>query len=240
MNTSINCLEVRRILGAEPQRRDLTLLEHCKVCAACSAFMKEMLGLDARLARALAVDVPEGLEARIVFRTAFRPKRLRTYPWLAAAAMVILAVGIGFGVWQYQRNSMAALSTALVAHVMDPAEAQALDPGRPVLQDASLVHGVLRHVGVHMQGNMDDITYAHACLFRGELVAHLVVRGKDGPVTVLLLPHIHVSKPTHFDEQGYRGEIVPAGAGSIAILASNPSPMQPIEEQFVSMVQWSI
>ncbi len=240
MNTNINCLEVRRILGAEPQRRDPALMQHCKICAACAAFMKDMLGLDARLSRALTVEVPEGLEARIVFRTAFRPRHLHTYRWLAAAATVLLAVGIGFDAWQYQQNSMATLSTALVAHVTDPAEAQALDPGRPVLQDAGYVHGVLKHVGVHMQGSMDDITYAHACLFRGELVAHLVVRGKDGPVTVLLLPHIHVSKPTHFDEQGYRGEIVPAGAGSIAILANNPSPMQPIEQQFVSMVQWGI
>lgn len=240
MNTSINCLEVRRILGAEPQRRDPALLEHCQICAACGAFMKEMLGLDARLSRALNVGVPEGLEARIVFRTAFRPRHKRTYPWLAAAAAVILAVGIGFGVWQYQQNSMATLGSALVAHVTNPAEAEALDPGRPVLHDASLVHGVLKHVGVRMQGGMDDITYAHACPFRGELVAHLVVRGKDGPVTVLLLPHVHVRKPTHFDEQGYHGEIVPAGTGSIAILANNPSPMQPIEDQFVSMVQWSI
>jgi hypothetical protein len=240
MNTSINCLEVRRILGAEPQRRDTTLLEHCRACVACTAFMKEMLGLDIRLTHALTVDVPEGLEARIVFRTAFRSKRGRAYPWLAAAATVILAVGIGLGVWQYQRNSMAALSSALVAHVMNPAEAQALDPDRPVLQNASFVHGVLRHVGVQMHGDMDDITYARACPFRGELVAHLVVRGKDGPVTVLLLPHIHVSKATHFDEQGYRGEIVPSGSGSIAILANNPTPMQPIEDHFASMIQWSI
>jgi Protein of unknown function (DUF3379) len=240
MNTAINCLEVRRTLGAEPQRRDPALLEHCKRCTACSAYMKEMLGLDTRLSRALAVEVPEGLEARIVFRTAFKPKRLSAYPWLAAAATVVLAIGIGFGVWQYQRNSMTALSAALVAHVTNPAEAEALDPDRPVLQNASLVHGVLKHVGVRMQGSMDDITYARACPFRGELVAHLVIRGKDGPVTVLLLPHIHVNKPTHFDEQGYRGEIVPAGAGSIAILANNSTPMQPIEEQFVSMVQWSI
>ncbi|MDE2091730.1 MAG: DUF3379 family protein [Gammaproteobacteria bacterium] len=240
MNTSIDCLEMRRILGAEPQRRDPVLLEHCKVCAACSAFMREMLGLDARLTSALSIDVPEGLEARIVFRTTFRVERRHTYSWLVAAASVILAVGIGFGVWQYQQNSMAALSTALVAHVTNPEEAEALDPNRPLLQDASFVHGVLDRVGVRMQGSMDDITYAHVCPFRGELVAHLVVRGKDGPVTVLLLPHVHVNKPRHFDEHGYRGEIVPAGTGSIAILANNPSPMQPIEQQFVSMVQWSI
>lgn len=240
MNTSITCLEVRRILGAEPQRRDAALLEHCKLCAACAAFMKEMLGLDARLERALAVDVPEGLEARIVFHTAFRPVRRRSYPWLAAAAAVVLAVGVSFGIWYYQARSQMTLGAALVAHVTNPQEAEALDPNRPLLQNVSFVHGVLNRVGAGLKGDMGGITYARVCPFRGELVAHLVVRGKNGPVTVLLLPHIHVSKPTHFDEEGYRGVIVPSGKGSIAILANNPSPMQPIEEHFANMVQWSI
>ena len=49
MNTSTNCLDVRRILGAEPQRRDPALLEHCRVCAACAAFLREMLALDDRI-----------------------------------------------------------------------------------------------------------------------------------------------------------------------------------------------
>ncbi|MDE1886990.1 MAG: DUF3379 family protein [Gammaproteobacteria bacterium] len=241
MNTNINCLDVRRTLGAEPQRRDAWILEHCKVCVQCAAFLKDMLALDQRVERALNIEVPKDLEARIVFRAEFRPAgRRRVYPWLAAAAAVVLAVAVGVGLWQYRQNSTAMLGQALVAHVMNPDEADALDPDRPTIRDVSFVTTVLSRAGIRMNGSMDDITYARACPFRGEMVAHLVVRGRDGPVTVLLLPHIHVGQPTHFNEQGFEGVILPDDQGSIAIIANNPTPMAPIAHEFMKMVEWSI
>ncbi len=240
MNANISCLEVRRIVGAEPQRRDSWILEHCKVCVGCAAFLKEMLALDSHVERALTIEVPKDLEARIVFRAEFRPALRRSYnTWFAAAAAVVLAVVVGVGVWQYRQNSPAMLGKALVAHVMNPQESDALDPDRPAIRDVSFVTGVLTQAGISMRGSMDDITYARACPFRGEMVAHLVVRGKDGPVTVLLLPHIHVAKPTHFNEEGFIGVILPSGKGSIAIIANNSTPMEPIAQVFMKMVQWS-
>lgn len=241
MSTDITCLDVRRILGAEPGRRDAPILAHCKICAACAAFRKEMLTLDRRLTRALNIEVPRDLEARVVFRAEFRPAPRRVvYPWLAAAVVLVLAVIASVDVWQYRQNSPAMLGKALVAHVMNPKEAEALEPGRPAIRDVSFVTGVLNQAGVSMRGNMDDISYARACLFRGEWVAHLVVRGRDGPVTVMILPHIHVTRPTHFNEDGFQGVIMPSGKGSIAILADNPTPMAPIAHAFMKMVQWSL
>jgi len=241
MNANVTCLEVRRALGAEPRRRDPWILEHCKVCAQCAAFLKEMLALDTRVERALNIEVPKDLEARIVFRAEFRPARpRRLYPWLAMAASVVLAVIVGVGVWQYRQQSPAMLGKALVAHVMNPNESFALDPERPAIRDVSFVTGVLSRAGIRMNGSMDDITYARACPFRGAMVAHLVVRGQDGPVSVILLPHIHVSQPTHFSAQGFDGVILPHGSGSIAIIANNPTPMMPIAHEFMKMVQWSI
>ena len=241
MNTHVTCLDIRRALGAEPRRRDAWILEHCKMCAQCAAFLKDMLALDTRVERALNIEVPKELEARIVLRAEFRASPHRRYGyWLAAAASVMLMVAGGIGVWQYRLNSAAMLGKALVAHVMNPKESVALDPNRPAIQDVSFVTGVLTRAGIRMHGTMGDISYARACPFRGEMVAHLVVRGRDGPVTVLLLPHIHVDQPTHFSEQGFEGVILPHDKGSIAIIANNPTPMMPIAHEFMKMVQWSI
>lgn len=240
MNTSSHCLEVRRVLGAEPQRRDSAILEHCKTCSACATFMKDMLSLDSRLGRALAIPVPEGLEARIVLDASLKHgRRQRPVAWLAMAASLVLAVGLTAGVWWKARTELP-LAAAVIQHVKNPMEADAMLPGQPLLRKVSLVEGVLDKVGVQVRGGLDDVTYARVCPFRGRLVAHLVVRGRDGPVTVLLLPHIHVNTPQHFDEEGFRGVIEPAGSGSIAILANNPSPMQPMAEELVGKVQWRI
>jgi hypothetical protein len=46
-----------------------------------------------------------------------------------------------------------------------------------------------------------------------------VVQTPSGPVTVMVLVHESASRATQFDEQGYRGTIVPMpGHGSIAVL----------------------
>ncbi|HET7649165.1 MAG TPA: DUF3379 family protein [Gammaproteobacteria bacterium] len=240
MTITTNCLEVRRILGAEPQRRDSAILAHCKVCAACAAYMQDLLALDTRLDRALSIPVPDDLEARIVLDASLKhDRRPRPLTWLALAASLLLAVGISAGVWWEARTELP-LAAAVIQHVKNPMEADAIVPGQPLIRKVSLVEGVLDKVGVQVRGGLDDVTYARVCPFRGRLVAHLVVRGKDGPVTVLLLPHIHVNKPQHFDEEGFRGVIEPAGSGSIAILANNPSPMQPMAEELVGKVQWRI
>ncbi|HVA55449.1 MAG TPA: DUF3379 family protein [Gammaproteobacteria bacterium] len=237
MNTSVNCLEVRRILGAEPQRRDLALLEHCKVCAACAAFMKEMLGLDVRLSRALAVDVPEGLEARIVFRTTFRSAHRRTYPWLAAAAAVVLAVGLGIGAWRMSvRESYMPLAEVVVQHIMQ--KSQALLASTTPVNDAD-VSAVLERVGAKLQGNMGPITYANTFYMHGQLGAHLVMMTPHGAVTLLLLPHIHVDKRMQMDMQGFHCMIDPIGIGSIVIVASASMPMDGMEQHIMSMVQWA-
>jgi hypothetical protein len=50
-------------------------------------------------------------------------------------------------------------------------------------------------------------------------VPHLVVQTPSGPVTVMVLVHQAVRTSMRFDEQGYRGTIVPVpGHGSIAVL----------------------
>jgi hypothetical protein len=240
MNTTSNCLEVRRVLGAEPQRRETAILAHCKTCAACAAFMQEMLALDSRLNRAMAIPVPEGLEARIVLDASLKHGRHpRPVIWLALAASLLLAVGITAGVW-WKASTEMPLTAAVVQHLRNPMEADAMLPGQPLLSKVSLVQGVLDKIGVQLRGGLNDVTYARVCPFRGRLVAHLVVRGRDGPVTILLLPHIHVNKPENIDEEGFRGVIEPAGSGSIAIVSNNNSPMQPMAAELVSKVQWRI
>ena len=63
------------------------------------------------------------------------------------------------------------------------------------------------------------VSYANSCAFRGHQVPHLVVQTNAGAVTVMVLTHESVHRAVHFDEQGYRGMIIPVpGNGSLAVL----------------------
>jgi uncharacterized protein DUF3379 len=74
------------------------------------------------------------------------------------------------------------------------------------------------HVRLNPAAGM--VSYARSCRFRGYQVPHLVVQTDLGPVTVMVLVHETLSKPTPFDEEDYRGILLPAaGHGSLAVLA---------------------
>jgi len=78
---------------------------------------------------------------------------------------------------------------------------------------------VLRNTHLRLAAGSAVVSYASSCEFRGHHVPHLVIQTESGPVTVMVLVHERVQKPVQFDEQGYRGVIVPvAGHGSIAVL----------------------
>ncbi len=85
--------------------------------------------------------------------------------------------------------------------------------GDPALQD------VLKDSKLRLLPAAGTVSYASSCSFRGHKVPHLVVQTPSGPVTVMVLVHEPLRKSVQFDEQGYRGTIVPMpGHGSIAVL----------------------
>jgi hypothetical protein len=83
---------------------------------------------------------------------------------------------------------------------------------------------VLRDSHLRLAGGAGLVSYASSCAFRGHQVPHLVIQTESGPVTVMVLVHEREPKPVQFDEQGYRGVIVPvAGHGSLAVLTRDPN-----------------
>jgi len=63
------------------------------------------------------------------------------------------------------------------------------------------------------------VTYASPCPFRGHIVPHLVVQTDRGPLTVMVLAHVKSETQGTFTEGDYRGIVLPAGVGSVAVVA---------------------
>jgi hypothetical protein len=215
-----DCRHARLAIGADPGHLPPDVAAHVAGCAACSRFREETLSLDGRLRAALELPLPE-------FRRRAPPLRR-----FALAASVVLALVVAAGAWLFRPGP--ALAGEVVAHVAE--EAGSWD-SHEVMPAASIAE-VLGAAGVEFDTRL-PVIYAAPCPFRGRRIAHLVVQTEHGPMTVMLLPHVQVARRSEFSEGGLNGVLLPAGAGSVAVLARGAAVDAADADAMVSAVRWT-
>jgi hypothetical protein len=202
----------RSAIMADPRDADAELRAHREACAECRAYTEQLLKFEARIERAMRVDMPGGAEI-LPFASKSR-SFTGARRWLAVAASVLLGAAIVGGIWlTLPQRSLAA---AVVAHMAGEPDAwQRTD----IAVDAPALQDVLKDSNLRLNPKAGIVSYASSCSFRGHQVPHLVVQTPKGPVTVMVLVHEPLRKSMQFDEQGYRGTLVPVpGHGSLAVL----------------------
>jgi hypothetical protein len=220
MSADDDCRHVRVAIGGDPHDLAPEVKAHLAGCPGCSRFLLETLALDGRLRAALELPLAK-------FRRAEAPPVRR----FALAASVVLALVLGGGFWLLKPQP------ALAGDVLDHVKHEAASwDAHEVLTPAELAE-VLRQAGVQFDSSM-PVVYAMACPFRGRKVPHLVVQTADGPLTVMLLAHEKVSVRQEFSEGGYHGVLLPAGAGSVAVLAREGNVSDAAAEKLLSGVRW--
>ena len=246
----MDCAHFRRSMLADPRDPDAQLREHRESCHDCNLFSERLLRFESRLERALRVALPPEVPLptgvplpadNVVPLRARSPRAVHRKGWLAMAASVLLAVVVAGGLWLSAPGP--SLAADVVTHMREepqawrrtdvPVQGSQLET---VLRDSHLRLGAGTGTGV--------VSYANSCGFRGHQVPHLVVQTEAGPVTVMVLVHEQVSKPVHFDEQGYRGVIVPvAGHGSLAVLtrgsATDLQTIEHIARRVLDSIVWT-
>jgi hypothetical protein len=225
----------RAAILADPHSTDAELRAHREACEECRAYTEQLLKFESRLERALRVSIDPEADVLPFERKradAARPPRR----WMALAASVLLGATIVGGVWLTLPQS--SLAAAVVAHMAGEPEAWRrtdIAVPQPELAD------VLKDSKLRLKPDAGIVSYASSCTFRGYKVPHLVVQTPSGPVTVMVLVHESVRKPTQFDDQGYRGTIVPVpGHGSIAVLMRDPGVAASEVERIAARVDDSI
>ncbi len=218
----MDCERYRRSVLTDPRDPDPLLRAHLETCGACAQFTQRLLGFEGRLERAMRFPVapvapvrPAELDRSRRARAAGRaPRRDGRRRWLAMAASVALAVVVAGGLWLALPGQ--SLAGDVVEHMAE--EPQAWTRTDVPVPPEKLA-AVWRDTHVRLGGNAGLVSYANVCGFRKHNVPHLVVQTDQGPITVMVLVHERVARPTPFDEDGYRGVIVPnPGHGSLAVL----------------------
>jgi hypothetical protein len=242
----MDCAQYRRSMLADPHDPDPRLREHRESCHDCNLYSERLLRFESRLERALRVGPASGAAWATDNVVPLRARSWRTSPvyrkgWLAMAASVLMALVVGGGLWLSAPG--ASLAADVVTHMREEPEAwRRTDVPVPspeldkVLRDS--------HVRLAAGGGAGMVSYASSCSFRGRRVPHLVLQTDAGPVTVMVLVHERSPKPVQFDEQGYRGVIVPVpGHGSLAVLtrgsATDMETIEHIAHRVLDSIVWT-
>jgi len=221
----MDCTDYRRSMLADPRDPEPRLREHRESCHDCNLFTERLLSFESRLGRALRLALPPQADtatqadpATDADAAAPRSAAFRK-GWLAMAASVLLAFVVAGTIWVAAPGR--SLAADVVTHMAGEPDAwQRTEVPVPT----SSLQEVLDESHLRLDPGAGVVSYASSCTFRGHHVPHLVIQTESGPATVMVLVRERVSKPVQFDEQGYRGVIVPvAGHGSLAVLTRGPS-----------------
>jgi hypothetical protein len=205
----MNCFEFRKICITEPRCANDAYRRHRDECPACAAFAERQDDFERALTAAVEVEVPAGLDARVILRQtteqAFSSRRRFMY-----AASVLVTLGLAGGLlWRPRAQPVDEL---VMAHILDEPEHLMSQDVVPRERAAS----VLASLGMAVQGDLGVIRFAARC--PGRPGAHLVLAGSHGPVTVMIMPDHPVPGRQMLARSGFTGVIAPAGKGSVAVV----------------------
>jgi hypothetical protein len=241
----MNCEQYKEAIAADPSESFDGGAVHSAECSSCSALKAEMQALDARIAAALAIDVPEltmpdlpsvtGGE-KVVDLARRRPIRFTTPAWIGLAASVVIATVIGVR-FVDTGTDYGSLAEQVVAHL--DFEPKALTVTEAAVSDERL-YSVVRPAIATLDRDVGLITYAMSCKINGREVPHLVVQGEKGPVTILLMPHEMIDMPIELNGQSIEGVILPVGDGSIAIIGERGEALDQFKTKVTDNLKWSI
>ena len=235
----MNCDDYKEAIGADPHFDGGA--GHVSECADCQAYRREMLALDEKIKSALSLAVPDldmpSLEDVATDNVISLEKRRRvsTPAWFAIAATVLLAAFIGIRSGGIDGSSYDSLAEEVLAHVKH--EPGALIPSDQKVSD-ELLYEVVPASIAQLDHNAGLITYAETCPISGNDVPHLVIQGKQGPITILLLPNEKIPKAIPLDDENSHGVLLPVGDGSIAIVGSRDEKLEEVQKQIVQSVMW--
>ena len=235
---TMNCEDYRQTIAEDPNFDDGD--GHLSECSECRTYRDEMRVLDVKIGRALALEVPDLVlpdfpDLENVVSLSDR-RRLSTPTWFAMAATVLLAVFFGVRFIGGDGVEYDSLADEVLAHVSH--SPMALRVTDVAVSDDHL-HEVVPANIAEMDESTGLISFAESCPINGHNVPHLVIQGRYGPITIILMPDEKISSAIALSDENQQGVILPVGDGSIAIVAGPDEALDEVQKKVLKSVVWS-
>lgn len=235
-------LEFRRRIMSDPKDRDKQVQDAMKSSDANKKFADDILDLDARLAKAMTVPVPDDLADRILFNQSSSPDNV-VRPNFAKRAMAMAAsIAFVFGLLVGQINwgnlvvspAQASLADMAVKHVID--ESAFVDNVDEQVSSTQ-INAKMQPFAYHMDSAFPyHVYYLNHCGFGHSNAVHMVFQGDKGKVT-LFLTGLPAPKQESFEKDGMSGVIEPIGNTSLILVGEKDEDVTKIAEKIAKMIK---
>lgn len=220
-------LEFRRRAYANPKDQDEAFIQAKGEAPEREQFLQDLNHLDARLAKAMNVDVPEGLADKLLLNqqlSSHRGQKKTVSFIMAMAASVAMVLGVGYATW---RMAPIELSEHAIAHVLH-------EPGALSAQgdiSFSQVNAQLASLkGFNDKGfasQPGQIFFSTYCDFQGVRSLHLVMQGENGKVTLFIVPtEERMALESQFADNHFQGLGFSRGDAFLLLVGENQQDLQ--------------
>jgi len=224
----MNCLAARRIISTDITDKSSEFMQHVANCSACKSFYEKQLKFNAVLKKAVEVDVPEGLAARIMVEHQMNQKKensKKKYSWSAIAASIMLVFTVATVT---TLQSPPAIAGVILEHVHD--EMFLLEDKKRVTLES--LNQLLKPHGVIADENIGVATHAGNCMIQDKLGVHIVFAGENAPVTLIVFPEpLDRSKKVKIGDDMFKGVLMNTKKGTLALISEDEVSLNKFENQ---------
>ncbi len=240
---------------SEPNTRDPEVLEYLATSESCAEFAQKLKKFDDKLKTAMSIDVPEGLESRIILAqrmsdnneavesndnvVAFKKSstshtQRRDYKWMSLAAALVLAVGLSLGMFKIGESQ--GLEQQILAHLYEHKDALTKDKN---IELASFNEMLAPH-GVKVTESIGHIRYASNCPIDDKKAPHFVLSENGEPVTVMYIPWKQMPKREKIGDDKFKGVLLSNQKGSFVIFSEDPEIIDSVQERVAKSIEVDI
>ena len=248
----MNCDEFRQQIDAAPGEDFDGRDAHLTDCESCTEYAAHADSFEDLITRAMRVPVPSAVseisleaESNVIELRPPRSKGSRKFPlsppaWIGLAAGVVLAAFIGLRL-NAPAPGQSEYSQFLAAEVLSH---MVYEPGSRVVTAKPVAYErmetVIEPAEVDVSEELGLISYAMSCVINGNTIPHLVVQGRYGPVTILIMPEEKIEAPIALENAEFHGSIIPVGDGSVAIIGRRGEAIDDIRNKVGNAIRLSI
>ncbi len=223
-------LEFHRQAYIDPSSDDEEFLAHQAKNSEAQKLVDDLKFFDSDLKQALNVVAPEELAARIKLNQTFEQhslqhKQKKQWLWIAS---VVVFIGILFSYdYMFIQSPNRNLSDRVLSHIYHELDHLQEKKQRSLSQ----VNSVLSSFGIGMDKIFVPINYLGTCNIGNAKGVHMVLEGKIGPITVLMLPNDYMKSEYIFHDDRFNGVILPSVHGSVAVIGEKGESLKTLKEK---------